>query len=353
MTQSTMLRRKTTASLRSQWEAQIDDHVIALAWSPRDGEQIAVASVSGPVTIFDRKRGVVRYELSGHSFGATALAWRPDGAVLASAGQDGKVRLWDVNNGTQLDVLDGGAAWVEHVTWCPVKGGKQPPWLAAAAGKVLRIWASDGHLLQEHSDHTSTIADLQWHVGRNELAYAPYGGVILLNPDQPESKRCFRWQGASLKLAWSPDGNYVATGDQDSTVHFWYSKSGEDLQMWGYPTKVRELAWDRTSRYLATGGGPTVVVWDCSGKGPEGTKPLMLEAHRDFLSDLAYQRNGPLLASAGNDAQVVLWAPGREKRPLTDASCNAAVTRVAWSPDDRFLAAGTAEGEVKVYSVTV
>ncbi|NJR72193.1 MAG: hypothetical protein HC782_03825 [Gammaproteobacteria bacterium] len=175
---------------------------------------------------------------------------------------------------------------------------------------------------------------------------------MLLNPDRPEAKRHFPWKGASLKLAWSPDGHYVASGDQDSTVHFWYSKSGEDLQMWGYPTKVRELAWDRTSRYLATGGGPIVTVWDCSGKGPEGTTPLQLNAHREFLSALAFQQGGALLASADNDGQIVLWAPGKARNPLAQMSYGAAATQIAWSPDDRYLAAGSAEGVVEVFSVT-
>ncbi len=109
----------------------------------------------------------------------------------------------------------------------------------------------------------------------------------------------FAWKGSILTLAWSPDGRYLVHGDQDATVHFWVLASGKDYQMWGYPTKVRELAWDHTSRYLATGGGPVVVVWDYAGKGPQSSKPLMLEAHEDFLSALAFQHTGPLLASGG------------------------------------------------------
>src|SRR5260221_14213499 len=43
---------------------------------------------------------------------------------------------------------------------------------------------------------------------------------------------------------------YIATGDQDSTVHFWKVASGRDLMAQGYATKVRNLSWDSSSRYL-------------------------------------------------------------------------------------------------------
>jgi WD40 repeat protein len=155
-----------------------------------------------------------------------------------------------------------------------------------------------------------------------------------------------RWKGSTLVVAWSPDGRYIATGDQDATVHFWVVKSGEDLQMWGYPTKVRELSWDGASRYLATGGGPAVTVWDCSGKGPAGTTPLSLEAHEDYVSALAFQGAGPLLASGGEDGIVALWRPGASKMPRALENLGAAVSGLAWSPDDRAVAAGGEDGGV-------
>jgi WD40 repeat protein len=76
----------------------------------------------------------------------------------------------------------------------------------------------------------------------------------LFGVSQEAPQRRFEWKGSILRLAWSPNGRFVATGDQDSTVHFWFEEDRRDLQMSGYPTKVREL-WNAASRYLATGGG--------------------------------------------------------------------------------------------------
>jgi WD40 repeat protein len=153
-----------------------------------------------------------------------------------------------------------------------------------------------------------------------------------------------------LALAWSPSGEFIATGNQDSTVRFWIVKTGDHLEMSGYPVKVRELAWDSSSRWLATGGGHLPCVWDCSGKGPAGREPFQCEAHTDKVTALAFQHVAPVLASAGADGLVALWAPGQQKAALWQERLPSEVSQIAWSPDDRLLAAGTAAGSLAAYS---
>ena len=155
-------------------------------------------------------------------------------------------------------------------------------------------------------------------------------------------------------IAWSPDGKYIATGDQDSTVHFWIMSTGDDLQMSGYPTKVRELSWDVTSRYLATGGGQEVVVWDCSGRGPASTKPIMLFGHQDFLSVVRFQHRGKLLASGGADGLVYIWQLRGSTRSLAvhEVALTAGVTSLVWSPNDQHIAVGDESGGVSVFSIS-
>lgn len=344
-------QKTVTASLHTYWQRPLDDHIIALAWSPPTGQWLAAATVSGPIYLIDTLQGEIRRSFPGHGFGTMALAWHPNGFILASAGQDGKVRLWDVISGEQTAELSGGAAWVEHIAWLPAQDTHRAPFLASAAGRTLRIWDENGELVQEYPNHSSTIAHMQWHQSRNELALASYGVLTLRNPDQPDSVRALPWKGSSLVIAWSPDGKYIATGDQDSTVHFWITATGHDLQMWGYPTKVRELAWDHTSRYLATGGSNTVIIWDCGGQGPEGSKPQMLKGHEDALSVLTYQHKGVLLASGGHDGLVMLWSPSQQTKELCYVARPAPISQLCWLPDDRYLAMGRDDGVVELLAV--
>lgn len=334
---------RTIAELKPLWQAKVDDHVIALNWSP-DGLLLAAAAVSGPIQLLDGPTGQVRHTLPGHHFGTAALGFSHDGAHFASGGQDGKIRLWNQTTGQEMRALDAGADWVERVAWCPLEN-----LLATSAGRKLRLWNAAGQLLQEYPDHGSTIADIQWQPGSRILASASYGCVALWSVEQTNPTRRFEWRGSQLVLAWSPDSKYLATGDQDCTVHFWIMRSGEDLQMSGYPRKVRELSWDATGRYLATGGGEVPCVWDFSGKGPAGTTPAQLQAHEFPVNALAYQHSGPLLASADADGLVALWRPQKSKKALGIAVSDTGATCLAWSPNDKWLAVGHDCGRIAVF----
>jgi WD40 repeat protein len=342
---------RATASgpkLQQRWRAQLDGHIIGLRWSP-DNQYLAAAIVDGPIVIL-RADGTQLFELPGHTLGTTAIDWHPSGQLLASAGQDGQVRLWDITLGQQLKALRHATSWVERVAYHP--SGR---FLAAAAGKSLRIWNQQSELVSEHTDHASTIADIAWKPNTDRIAAVAYGGTTLWRPGTPEPQRVYAWKGSSLVIAWSPDATMFATGDQDQTIHFWYGDSGRDLQMWGYETKMRELSWSPNSRYLASGGGREPVIWDCKAgrRGPEGSKPIMLTLHETLLTVLAYQRresiNVPaLLLSASQDGLLAIWRPTREKQPLHTFGYNTAITQAVWAPNDAAIAVGGDNGTVSV-----
>ncbi|MFO0823967.1 MAG: WD40 repeat domain-containing protein [Gemmataceae bacterium] len=329
------------ARLAPVWKSALRAHVISLAWSP-ESRLVAAATVDGPTTVLDAETGATRQTLAGHESGTTAVAWVDEGTV-ATTGQDGCVRLWDVTSGTERVSLDAGAKWVERLAVSPCR-----TFLASAGGKKVRLWDRAGKLIQDYPDHTSTVTDLRWRPGCMELCSSAYGGVSVWSPSSAAAVRRFEWKGSVLALALSPDGKFLATGNQDSTIHFWVLATGEDFKMWGYPKKVKELAWDHRSQFLATGGGCRVTVWDCSGQGPEGTRPLPLDAHDKTgkVTALAFQWWGSLLVSGGDDGRVVLWRPQQGTRAIAEEKFSSGITQIAWSTDDRRFVVGTETGEI-------
>lgn len=335
---------RQTASLSPLWRISLDESAVSTAWSS-SGEFLAAAAASGSVSIVDTASQRLLREWPAHQFGATQVAWHPQEPLLATAGQDGRVCLWSVDSASALQSLECCEEWVEHIAWSP--SGR---YLATAAGRDLKLWSKEGELLQTYTGHPNTIAAIAWKSDADELVSACYGQVQFWRPEEESPHKTFLWKGSMLALAWSPDGRYLCHGNQDATVHFWIVKSGKELQMWGYPTKVRELAWDRGSRYLATGGGSSITVWDCSGKGPANTKPAVLRHHKTPVTRLAYQRSGPVLASGCGEGSVALWKPSKRTRPDAIGTLPGAVSDLAWSPDDRHLAVTAEDGSLAVYT---
>ena len=114
---------------------------------------------------------------------------------------------------------------------------------------------------------------------------------------------------------------------------------------------IRALAWSPDSEWLATGSGATVVVWNCSGKGPAGTKPLMLTTHRGALTAMQFQGKGSLLASGSATGEVFIWHLGYPDAPVARHNFTQAVSALAWSRNDQTLAVAGADGALSVIQV--
>src|SRR5262245_53930735 len=135
-----------------------DSWVYGVAFSP-DGKQIASASKTGEIKVWERATGNEVHRLLGHMAPAFAVAYRPDGKQLASAGWDNTVRIWDLQTGKQLSSLTEHREFVSAVVYSP--DGK---FLASASGdNLILIW--DAVTLQKlHTLH----GDKHTH-----LAFAP------------------------------------------------------------------------------------------------------------------------------------------------------------------------------------
>ena len=329
------------------WHAKLDDFIPTLAWSP-DGRHLAAGSVSGQLGIYDAERGRASHLIEqAHTDGVDVVAWRPDGAALATAGRDGTWRLWDPLEGKKICEHAAGALWPEHLAWspAPMEGGYR---LALGAGSRVSFWTGTGESAAEPLTLSRTVVEIAWVRQGEALAVATSSGISWRAPGTGEEVRAFPAKDPILNMALSPSGRWMMTGNQDCSVHVWNTEGGAEMHMRGYAAKVRQLAWHRGSRWLAAGGGPTVAVWDCSGRGPEGRVPTLLEWHSDQISALNYQSAGDWLASGARDGSVAVWSPTQRENLITAAKISSGVTKLAWSPDGHALAVAGEEGEIQV-----
>lgn len=333
--------------LNKTWAAPIDDYVIDLAWS-HDGAHLAAASQAGPVHLFAGATGDNRRELPGHEDGANCLAFAPGSALLASGGQDGAVKFWDAAAGQHLATASLGSAWVDQLAWRP---GAASPVLAAASGRDLVFLKPDATIAHRFKSAPKTLSALSWHPGGGALAAAYFGGVCLWDADDFIAQKEFPYSNGIATLAWSPpDGRWLVSGNADPSVHLWLPEEDQEFHMSGYETKIRQISFDHTGQKLATTGGQDVCVWDCSGAGPEGREPTMLP-HDAPLTAVAFQNRHGLLAASSRDGVLQLWSPERPQPLRATVKMPAPATKLAWSPDDAFLAVGSEKGVIYVLRV--
>ncbi len=171
---------------------------------------------------------------------------------------------------------------------------------------------------------------------------------------RPEPVRELRWKGSLLALAVSPDGSFLTTGAQDQSVHIWRTKSGEDLEMSGFPSKVKSLAFRPDGKKLVTASGHFLVVWDFTGGGPGGKKGVVLEGHVAPVSDVTYVSRAvasPEIASVGADGRLCLWTPDKAGAPTHVTKLQEPLTRLAVALDDACVVVGDAEGGVFAFAL--
>ena len=323
------------------WSVSLGEPVVALTASS-DSRWVAAMTSEGTLGILEASTGAILHRIAAHAGGGFRAVFHPNASLIATSGADGHVRFWDPSTGRSLGQVAAGSAWAEHLEW-----SGSGVWLAAAAGKTVTVISESLAVHRILKNHPSTVSALCWRADSEALAVGCYGGVHLYQADSENAAALLPWKTSLVSLAWSSDHRWLVAGTQDCSIQIWPLpfETGNELAMSGYPAKVRELAWHHTGKYLATGGGEQVMVWDCSGAGPAGTTPRILEGHTARVSALAYQARGHFLASVAPDGLLLVWNAKRPS-PIAHAVLGRSLTTVVWLKTDETVIAGCREGFV-------
>jgi WD40 repeat protein len=325
--------------LAPAWQAHSVDYPRGAAWQA-DGRLLFVGDAAGTLYAFESTDGSLAWSAPAHAGGICAVAAHPRKPLVASGGEDGRIRLWQSGDGAPVHEMDCDAPWVMYLAWSP--DGQR---LASAAGRSLRLWDVRGHPAGRSDGHASSIAGLAWT--RDCVATACYGSIVLRDSQDCTPRLTLDWKGSPISLAVSPDGSVIACGSQDKTVRFWRRATGAGSQMAGYPGKPAALAFDPASALFATSGAEYITLWSFLDGGPEGTAPGLLEGHLGPVTSLQFAHGSSRLASGAKDGQVIVWNAGPGSgAPVGIGKASGAVESVLWAPDDGVLAAIDAEGGV-------
>ncbi len=211
---------------------------------------------------------------------------------------------------------------------------------------------------------------LQLDRGENELAallarqahlFSQKGGVSRLSQvdealratlNVPHFGRVLASRGqAVFSVAFSPDGELLATGGADGAIRLWTpdQPAASPTIVAGHVGWVTALAFDPDGKTLAVGGSGGAVL--LSPTHPE-TPPVVLPGVAGAISSVTFSAGGEKLAAAGSDGTVRLWDPAHLVAPTVLALPGETVSSVAFSPNRQTLAAGSSDGRVRLWDLT-
>ncbi len=351
--------------------------VTCVAFSP-DGQRLASCGWDQTVKVWDAVTGQEIQTFKGHSAIVNCVAFSPDGQRLASCGWDQTVKAWDAVTGQEIQTFKGHTDSVACVAYSP--DGRR---LASAGGGVntpaeLKLWdaqtrqetlapqwqisevnsvalSPDGQRVAS-AGRDGTVRVWDWVTGRETLTLKGHGSVYKELEGyyvDTNGKLTLKEHGGTVdSVAFSPDGQQLASAYRDGTVKLWNAATGQErVTLNGHTTRTQRpaaatsVAFSTDGQRLASAyGDGTVKVWDAA----TGQETQTLNGHSGRVIDVAFSRDGQRLASAGlEDGAVRVWeaTTGNEIRTLELEIA----TAVDFSPDGQRLASAGLDGTVRVW----
>ena len=320
-------------------ETQIDEQngflsstpLEALTFSP-DASIVATAH-GNRIYVWDTFTGNAFAMLNEHPDSINAITLSPDGAKLATAGGDWRVRLWEVRTGKYINSLTGHPSAVNAVAFSP--DGK----ILASAGSTLRLWdAETGELLHTDSKDLGSINLVVFSPDGKTLATG--GGwdhtVHLWNVDTGTLRTGLKGHTDKIRdMTFSPDSKRLITASRDRTMRLWNVNTGTEQQQLPTPDDAinPHVAAARMRKLLERG---------------------ILPKKRDDVRSVKFSTDGTQLISVSGDGSLHLWDvdTGRYELSFALGAHTDWVSALTFSADSKYLVSNTAlEPRARVWSV--
>jgi WD40 repeat protein/serine/threonine protein kinase len=270
------------------------------------GAMLALAN-GNTIVLIETDRGRVLRTLAGHKGQVSSLAFGPRGKELASAGTDHVIHTWDIESGELTGTLLGHLDDVKQIAFRH-DGGQLA---SIGADKSLRLW--------------DVAKKVQTTLFRD---------VANKRPVEPKD------------LAYSPDGRFIFLACRDGTMMtLLLMEPAPVTKLQAHKSGVLTLAWSSDGRWLASAAAlttaskeknlpPEVLVWEAAKRKLQ----TQISGHLDEVFRVAFQPDGPLLATAARDGTVGLWNSQTGNEVARLHTFARPLRAIAWQPGGKMLA---------------
>jgi WD40 repeat protein len=332
----------------------------SVTFSP-DGQRIASVSSAGELTVWDvaTHQGVLGPATSpGGSAGSItlwAVAYSPDGNLIATGGDDGNVWLWNAQNLTPVGPLKGNQA-VYSVAFSP----KGRILASGGADDKVHLWDTEsGAQLAELPGHTNGVLSVAFSPDGERLASGSFDTTVMLwsgvDTPTPVGHQLGGKQGNAIHpghiaavntVAFSNSGNTLISGSVDGTIRWWDPDSGYSMLLPATRQRdsVQAVAFRPGSRFgvmsCSTQGG--IQLWDNVGLA------IPIGNQQDRVNVVQFSPDGKNVASGSTDDTIQVWDIDNGKQAL-DLRQQKGVGWLAYSPDGSGIASAGWDGNIYIW----
>ncbi|MEK7990638.1 MAG: WD40 repeat domain-containing protein [Thiotrichaceae bacterium] len=321
-----------------------DNRHIATLW----GSQNSGGTV---IRLFDMFMDKTIYSFKGHTNNVFSLEFLHQGKVLASAGRDATIRMWDVENGAALRVLQGHHASINML----VSNAQQDELFSASYdGKVLRWDVKSPYQRIALPSEPASVAISP----DNQLVVVGFsdGMLRLYRASDGMFLTEYAAHGRDVqRLEFSPNGQYLVSASFDRLARLW--EVAEDNLVFiqnfiGHEKAIYSVSFAPDNKTIATASYDGQIGLFTIG----AEQGRLFKAHDDRVHSVDFDSTGTLLVSGSRDGLTRLWylnSEWVEDRPVFDdiEQANSSVMWVSFSPDNQRIAITQRNQLIKIYDV--
>lgn len=328
---------------------EINNHlgaIRALAFSP-DGKWLASASYDRTIKIWDVATGNRLQTLSQHLGPVTQIEFVSP-TQLRSIALDRSIRLWDIQPVTSLQFLQGHTDEVRAVAYSP-----NGTLLASASkDKTIRIWdTANKKSLQTLTGHQGTVLSVAWHPKGTALVSGGEDKQVSIwtYPAGQRTQLPDSHQAPVVSVEYSPDASWIISTSSDGHMRMWSLAQQQLLREWKGPAGVDVLsaALSRGGEVLATAHKDGYVrFWNTA----DGKLRREEKRHTGAVNSVAFDYQSYLFTSGGDDNLVLLWTASNYAYSRGLSGSTEDITQVTFSPDGEWIAAARANHSVWLWA---